>query len=95
MHTKTPITYEDFLEAVQKQREHGIAFTLKSMKKFFYKNEKNMVEKHFHRYMKETDLAFELFRSNFKDISFESFLCIMQSVKILAVELAKPPRKEL
>ena len=86
-------TYEDFLEAVQKQREHGIAFTLKSMKNFFHKDEKNMVEKKFHCFMKETDLAFELLRSNFIDISFESFLCIMQSVKILSVDLTNFTRK--
>lgn len=45
--------------------------------------------------MKEIDLAFEIFRSKLQDISSESILCIMQAIKILAAELAKPPSKEL
>ena len=69
MNTKTPITYEDFFEAVQKQREHGLAVTIKNMERFFHNEEKHLVEKFYRRYMKELDLAFELLRSNFKDIS--------------------------
>ena len=95
MHTKTPITYEDFLEAVQKQREHGLGVTLKNMEKFFHKEDKHLVEKFYHRYMKELDLAFDLFRSNFKDSSSEAALYIMQAVKTLVAELAQTPKKEL
>jgi hypothetical protein len=95
MHTKTPITYEDFLDAVRKQREHGLAVTLKNMERFFHKEEKPLVEKFYHRYMKQLDLAFEHYRSNVQDISSESLLCIMQAVQIRAAELAQPARKEL
>lgn len=51
MHTKTPITYEEFLETVHKQIERGLAVTLKAMEKFFYKEEERLVEKFYHRYM--------------------------------------------
>lgn len=95
MHTKTPITYDDFLEAVRKLRERGLAVTLKAMEKFFYKEERPLVEKFYHRYMKELDLAFENYRSNVQDISSESHFYIMQAVQIRAAELAQPARKEL
>lgn len=95
MHTKTPITYEDFLEAVRKQRERGLAVTLKAMEKFFYKEERPLVEKFYHRYMKELDSAFEIYRSNVQDISSESLFYIMQAVQVRAAELAQTARKEL
>jgi len=95
MHTNTPITYEDFLEAVRKQRERGLAVTLKTMEKFFYKEERPLVEKFYHRYMKQLDLAFENYRSNVQDIYSESHFYIMQAFQILAAELAQPAKKEL
>ena len=43
MHTKTPITYEEFLETVHKQIERGLAVTLKAMEKFFLTQNTNQM----------------------------------------------------